>query len=680
MLNILLVDDSLTMRKVLQNAISSLGKHNFYEAGNGKEALDMIEKGDTPIDCIFLDINMPVMGGLELIKALREKGLYEKYSVILSSTEILNLEQSFIDELNVTGVIPKPFKQEEREAILIPLLELVESKRQVQHNSFSEEILIVDDSITMRKILQKQLGAVGCEKFHEASNGKKALEYVTEHMDTLKLLFVDIHMPVMDGIDFVTQLDKAMMLENFEVVMMSNDIKGLSQISHRYDNVQVIEKPFKQNDLNSVIIPILNKLDPQSKRSIQSEQSEGIDAQHVETGKKVDTRMSVKDCVTSYFTGFNELIESNMQLINSNKKLDYFIFKEFLELSFNYLRKLDPGISTRELQALQQEILELEKRYRSLAVSSQKQRRELFETIFLDKQKDYKQLFEKTQKYSDYLQSAATKLQKYKAMLQKQKGKENSKGYEKLQREYQALQSKCRQVEQAIEKNNLLMADYKSLHHDKFELTFNSTRKQYKKDLQAILHHKCYRFDKLLWSTAGTSSTIYSHFVKKKVAQPLSAHGFLKYYLKHGELTQENPLYKELLEILQLLQNRTRKMITVVAESLNELEQIKQNIENHNRELQVKGYTHCSKLLSGEKQPLDLIILDYQMKGLRKELPLLKERYKDTEFLLLFRSKAKSVMLQAIEDGMFHTNVKNYLYRPKYLDQKALCAQVEKLL
>jgi two-component system chemotaxis response regulator CheY len=110
--NVLIVDDSMAMRSVIRKVISISGFDvgTFFEAGNGKEALEILNA--QWIDLVLSDINMPEMDGLTFLKKMRENEIYKNIPVVMITTEG---SQACVDEamsLGVKGYIQKPFRPE----------------------------------------------------------------------------------------------------------------------------------------------------------------------------------------------------------------------------------------------------------------------------------------------------------------------------------------------------------------------------------------------------------------------------------------------------------------------------------------------------------------------------------------------------------------------------------------
>lgn len=110
--NVLIVDDSQTMRKVIRKTVSISGFEigDCWEAGNGQEALNILRT--CWVDLILTDLNMPVMNGLEMIKELVKDEIYRKIPVVLITTEGSEprIEEAYA--LGIKGYIQKPFYPE----------------------------------------------------------------------------------------------------------------------------------------------------------------------------------------------------------------------------------------------------------------------------------------------------------------------------------------------------------------------------------------------------------------------------------------------------------------------------------------------------------------------------------------------------------------------------------------
>lgn len=107
-LKFLVVDDSVTMRRIVINSLKNLGYGTFVEAGDGKEALDKLN-ADSTINFVITDWNMPVMSGLELVKTIRGDGNLSKLAILMVTTR--GVKEDIIEALQakVNNYIVKPF-------------------------------------------------------------------------------------------------------------------------------------------------------------------------------------------------------------------------------------------------------------------------------------------------------------------------------------------------------------------------------------------------------------------------------------------------------------------------------------------------------------------------------------------------------------------------------------------
>ncbi len=109
---ILIVDDFETVRLFLRNALNQIGIENIEEAGDGKEALQMIEdwhKRSQSFDMVFCDWNMPEMTGIELLQELRRTPHLKNlpFVMVTAESETSSVENAL--KAGTTDYITKPF-------------------------------------------------------------------------------------------------------------------------------------------------------------------------------------------------------------------------------------------------------------------------------------------------------------------------------------------------------------------------------------------------------------------------------------------------------------------------------------------------------------------------------------------------------------------------------------------
>ena len=107
MKNILVVDDSTTMRRMIIASLQTLENATFHQAGNGLEAIEVLALH--PIDLMFLDMNMPDMHGLEVLGFLRAHPIYKGLPVIVLTTRGDDQSRQTALEAGASRYLTKPF-------------------------------------------------------------------------------------------------------------------------------------------------------------------------------------------------------------------------------------------------------------------------------------------------------------------------------------------------------------------------------------------------------------------------------------------------------------------------------------------------------------------------------------------------------------------------------------------
>jgi two-component system chemotaxis response regulator CheY len=122
----------------------------------------------------------------------------------------------------------------------------------------SYNILIVDDSKTIRSVIKKTLDIAGVPvgDLYEAENGKEALEVMNSNW--IDLIFADINMPVMTGIEMIKKMSEDNTLEKTPVIIVSTEgsktrIDDLLQLGVR----AYLRKPINPEELRNIVIEVM---------------------------------------------------------------------------------------------------------------------------------------------------------------------------------------------------------------------------------------------------------------------------------------------------------------------------------------------------------------------------------------------------------------------------------------
>ena len=106
MAKILAVDDSASMRGMVAFTLRGAG-HEVTEAENGQLALDAA--GGSAFDLVLADVNMPVMDGIAMVRALRARPEYQGVPILMLTTESHTEKKMEGKAAGATGWLVKPF-------------------------------------------------------------------------------------------------------------------------------------------------------------------------------------------------------------------------------------------------------------------------------------------------------------------------------------------------------------------------------------------------------------------------------------------------------------------------------------------------------------------------------------------------------------------------------------------
>ena len=268
--HILIVDDSMLSIRSLQNKLNTLGLQYIDFVTNSHEAILSMQYAanlGNPFDIVFIDMKMPIIDGWHLASEIKNDKSISKAKLYMLVPEGQMGKESKMKLLNwFTGYLYKPVKLEKLDQLLLEtngsmpstsLLEILqESTPTATEQSVTSKIasgikiLVAEDHPVNRRLLVTFLKQYGATVF-EAENGKIALDCINNNKD-IKIIFMDIQMPIMSGIEATIELKK----QNYTGIIIACTANNNSKAFNEYTKIginDILVKPFKRDNVKSMI-------------------------------------------------------------------------------------------------------------------------------------------------------------------------------------------------------------------------------------------------------------------------------------------------------------------------------------------------------------------------------------------------------------------------------------------
>ena len=287
---ILVVDDSALMRRVIFDIINSDGELQAERyAVNGLEALEILKSGEK-FDAIILDINMPKMNGIELLRTMKREEMNEKVLIVSTLAKEGAKETIQALELGAFDFVTKPDSLAEakgmafsnrllnmlRAATNLPAITLSDDGKsgkpaitrasrntvKEQASSLSRSVLKGDLSKHSKAPLgntARKLVALAC-----STGGPKALQYVVPFLPAnldAAVLIVQ-HMPEGFTASLSSRLDELSRIKVQEAAHGVNIEKGTVYIAKGGSQMRLVEKGKKEHSLSVTVEAARNGLKP----------------------------------------------------------------------------------------------------------------------------------------------------------------------------------------------------------------------------------------------------------------------------------------------------------------------------------------------------------------------------------------------------------------------------------
>lgn len=237
-LTALVADDQELMRSVTANQLRGMGWSKVLTAKNGAEALRQLRA--QRVDVLLTDWNMPVMGGLELLRAVRGDAKLARLPVLMVTSEVERSRIQDVIAAGVSGLLVKPFNASVLRARLERLLstdtkatpkpaprtrrpDAAETDPDAPESQFmlpASHILVVDDNPTTLALISRLFK--DDYDVSAAPEGREALR-ICRSQHPPDLVLIDVQMPGMDGFETVAHLRDTPHMANIPVIFVTSD-------------------------------------------------------------------------------------------------------------------------------------------------------------------------------------------------------------------------------------------------------------------------------------------------------------------------------------------------------------------------------------------------------------------------------------------------------------------------
>ena len=223
--SILLVEDNKINQRLAMKILKKMG-HNVELAENGKEACEMIERQQ--YDIIFMDVQMPVMDGIEATKELRKQGI--ETPIIALTANAFEQDKISCLEAGMNDFTSKPL---ERDKIRQLIRDYTEKESSCDN---AKRMVIVEDDKTSQEVLKFLIREnIPNYKVKYAETGAEACTLIGSFQPDVIIL--DINLPDINGIDVLKFMSQHKKYSKIKVVLNScldNDSE-LVQKAYKYN-------------------------------------------------------------------------------------------------------------------------------------------------------------------------------------------------------------------------------------------------------------------------------------------------------------------------------------------------------------------------------------------------------------------------------------------------------------
>lgn len=258
MIKILVVDDEAGVCESIKRTFSYVG-FTVFTATSAQKALNILNKQKPKI--IFLDLLMPDVNGLDLLQQIKK--INENVIVIIVTVKDDEETKKRALQLGADEYITKPFSFDELRTVAV---QKIQNLLELRGHMAKPVILVVDDEKTARNNLKDFiLPRYECD-IEEAGDGQSAIEKVKKLKPDV--VFLDIRMPGMSGIDVISEIRQISPDSRMIVISAwgSQDVITKAMQMGAFD---YIEKPITLSVLQERLEAVLTSMGKLMKKSLR---------------------------------------------------------------------------------------------------------------------------------------------------------------------------------------------------------------------------------------------------------------------------------------------------------------------------------------------------------------------------------------------------------------------------
>lgn len=213
----LVADDNKSNLDILTHVLELVGMRVVF-IRNGMEVIPTVRKAwenDDPFDICITEIQIPGLNGYEIAKQIRDPKSQFRNLPLLALSSSMKQDAKKCEEVGFDGFLSKPVRREKLHQMLERIIgekedkykkdEFVRDKIITQYSiredkKHAVQILLVEDN-PVNQELAKMILTKGGYQVEVANNGKEAVEKYTASSRGFDLIFMDVQMPEMDGMD-----------------------------------------------------------------------------------------------------------------------------------------------------------------------------------------------------------------------------------------------------------------------------------------------------------------------------------------------------------------------------------------------------------------------------------------------------------------------------------------------